>query len=254
MYGGGDKIKEENPNLMKDIQAFLQGLAIEGSEKLRVIDPPKKDNSNRGAFTKPHILLLQYGSPALRALILWFQTFAFQIEGRKIAFSAVRFDITVRPWFITDITGQFVDDDPYMMNIANEAIKQHLSKDATFRNHVDGCLAKAEKPRSINERVRDALSTFEIWSMRITDKTKQERIVWQLFAKPIAGDGAEYTAWLNIIKKQRYYIDTAVEIKLAKLKSTKPYDSCAFCNARLTQAKTAPTQRSQTGKALYRKR
>lgn len=28
VYGGGDKIKEENPNLMKDIQAFLQGLVI----------------------------------------------------------------------------------------------------------------------------------------------------------------------------------------------------------------------------------
>ncbi|KAL4255511.1 hypothetical protein AB1N83_014248 [Pleurotus pulmonarius] len=240
VYGGGDKIKEENPNLMKDIQTFLQGLAIEGSEKLRVIDPPKKDGSNRGAYAKPHILLLQYGSPGLRAFILWFQTFAFQIEGRKIAFSAVRFDISVRPWFITDITGQFVDDDPHMMNIATEVIKQHLSKDTGFRNHVDGCLAKIEKPRSINDRVRDALSTFEIWSMHITDKAKQERVVWQLFAKPIAGDGAEYTEWLRIIKSQRYFIDTAVEIKLAKLKSTKPYDSCAFCKCETHASEDCP--------------
>ncbi|KAF9491974.1 hypothetical protein BDN71DRAFT_1509878 [Pleurotus eryngii] len=250
---GGDKIKEENPNLMKDIQSFLQGLAIEGAEKLRVIDPSKKDESNRGTFAKPHILLLQYGSNKLWAFILWFQTFMFQIEGRKTAFSAIRFDIDVHSWFITDIMGQFVEDDPHMMSMALEAIKQTLYMNTKFRNHVDGCLAKIEKPRPINDRVRDALSTFELWSMNIMNKAKQEQVVWQLFAKPIAGDGLEYTEWLYIIKGQHYFIDTALEIKLAKIKSAKPYDSCAFCKCKTHTSEDCPYPKVEDWKGPIQK-
>lgn len=65
--------------------------------------------------------------------------------------------------------------------------------------------------------------------MSITNKAKQEQVVWQLFAKLIAGDRLEYMEWLRIIKGQHYFIDTALEIKLAKVRGAKPYDSCAFC-------------------------
>ncbi|KAJ8690309.1 hypothetical protein PTI98_011744 [Pleurotus ostreatus] len=232
IYGGGNKIKEENPSLMADIQGFLQGLSIEGSERLRVVDPPKQDNEKKGEFAKPHILLLKNGSPKLRAYLTWYQTFAFQTEGRRIAFSALPFDANVRPWFIADITGQAVTDDPAAVHEGLLAITQSLSADTEFRNHVDACLAKVELPRSIDERVRGALSTFEIHSMRVTNKEKKEVIVWQLYANPIAGNGQEYKEWLTIITSRRYVIDEIDEIFM-RTKTLKPYDSCAFCKSEI---------------------
>lgn len=229
VYGGGNRVKEENPDLMKDIESFLKGLTIEGSERLRVVDPPKSDKASRGEFARPHILLLQDGSPKLRTFILWYQTFAFQIEGRKIAFSALRFDENVRPWFIADITGQVVDDDPNTMTEGLRAITNLLTKDTAFRNHVDACLARTEKPRPIDQRVNDVLNTFELHSMRVTNKEKKETLVWQLFANPIASNGKEYTEWLDIIKSQRYVVDTIHELVLTQSKTDRPYDSCAFC-------------------------
>ncbi|KAF4596123.1 hypothetical protein EYR38_007497 [Pleurotus pulmonarius] len=146
IYGGGNKVKDENPNLANDIEAFLKGLAIEGNEGLRIIDPPKQDVSNHGEFSKPHILLLQHASPELRAYILWYQTFAFQIDGRKIAFSALKLDPEMRSWFIADMIGQAVSEDPAAIHQGLAALKRVLGADTRFRNHVDACLAKVEPP------------------------------------------------------------------------------------------------------------
>ncbi|KAF7416340.1 hypothetical protein PC9H_002605 [Pleurotus ostreatus] len=230
IYGGGNKVKEENPELTNDIETFLQGLTIAGSERLRVVDPPKRDTDKRGEFAKPHILLLQHGSPELRAYLLWHQTFAFQIEGRKIAFSALRFDANVRPWFITDIVGRAICDDPNAIREGLATITHALAKDTDFRNHVDVCLAKVENPRSIDERVRDTLQSFEIHAMRVTNKEKKDITVWQLYANPIANNGLEYKEWLKIITSRHYIIDEIDEM-FVRYKNLKPYDSCAFCKS-----------------------
>ncbi|KAF7419660.1 hypothetical protein PC9H_002252 [Pleurotus ostreatus] len=230
VYGGGNKIKEENPNLTSDIENFILGLTIAGNKRIRVVDPPKKYTDKRGDFAKPHILLLHHGSPELRAYLLWYQTFAFQTEGRKIAFSALRFDANVRPWFITDIVGRAVCDDPEAIQEGLTTITSALAKDTNFRNHVDACLAKVENPRSIDERVQDTLKGFEMHSTRVTNREKKEITVWQLFANPIANNGLEFKEWLKIITSRRYIIDEIDEMFI-RCKNLKPYDSCAFCKS-----------------------
>ncbi|KDQ22942.1 hypothetical protein PLEOSDRAFT_1087412 [Pleurotus ostreatus PC15] len=239
VYGGGNKVKEENPNLTNDIENFLLGLTIAGNERIRVVDPPKRDTDKRGEFAKPHILLLHHGSPELRAYLLWYQTFAFQIEGRKIAFSALRFDAGVRPWFITDIVGRAVCDDPEAIREGLTTITSALAKDTEFRNHVDACLAKVENPRSIDERVQDTLKSFEMYSMRVTNKEKKETTVWQLFANPIANNGLEFKEWLRIITSRRYIIDEIDEMFI-RSKNLKPYDSCAFCKSEIHPEEQCP--------------
>ncbi|KAF4576934.1 hypothetical protein EYR36_004918 [Pleurotus pulmonarius] len=230
IYGGGNKVKEENPSLADDIEAFLKGLAIEGNEGLRIIDPPKQDVNNHGEFSKPHILLLQHASPELRAYILWYQTFAFQVEGRKIAFSALKLDPEMRSWFITDMIGQAVSEDPAAIHQGLATLKGVLVTDTKFRNHVDACLAKVEPPRPIDERVRDVLDTFEIHSAQVTSREKKEVLVWQLFARPVAGNGIEFNEWRERITSHRYFIDEMYEFS-PRIKDKRVYDSCAFCKS-----------------------
>ncbi|KAF9490622.1 hypothetical protein BDN71DRAFT_1434563 [Pleurotus eryngii] len=170
MYGGGNKVKEENPNLTNNIENFLLGLTITGNERIHVVDPPKKKHGQEG-----------------------------RIEGRKIAFSAHLFDTNVRPWFIMDIVGQAVCDDPEAIREGLMTITPALAKDTNFRNHVNACLAKVENPRSIDEHVQDTLKSFEMYSMRITNREKKETTVWQLFTNPIANNGLEFKEWLRII-------------------------------------------------------
>ncbi|KAF9493971.1 hypothetical protein BDN71DRAFT_1508030 [Pleurotus eryngii] len=98
MYGGGNNVKEENPNFTNNIKNFLLGLTITGNERICIVDPPKRDTDKRGEFAKPHILLPHHGSPKLQVYLLWYQSFTFQIKGRKIAFSALWFDANIRPW------------------------------------------------------------------------------------------------------------------------------------------------------------
>ncbi|KAF9494935.1 hypothetical protein BDN71DRAFT_1560805 [Pleurotus eryngii] len=243
VYGGGDKIKEENPNLMKDIQAFLQGLAIKGGEKLRVIDPPKKTNAQRGDFAKPHILLLQHGSPELRAFILWFQTFAFQIDGRKIAFSAVRFDINIRPWFITNITGQIIDDDPNMMTIAVETIKEHLSKDTAFRNHVNKVLTNREVGQSVLERKIIVLASFSLaFIPRATDEV-EDTPVWQLAGCPVYDNMKDHRQWLKMIRRTDFHIGD-----MKYIRSTTEIIGCVWCKAETHSSEDCPLPRLEDWK------
>ncbi|KAF4571262.1 hypothetical protein EYR36_008591 [Pleurotus pulmonarius] len=223
-------VKEENPSLADDIKAFLKGLAIEGNEGLRIIDPPKQDVNNHGEFSKPHILLLQHASPELRAYILWYKTFAFQVEGRKIAFSALKLDPEMRSWFIADMIGQAVSEDPAAIHQGLAALKRVLVTDTKFRNHVDACLAKVEPPRPIDERVRDVLDTFEIHSARVTSREKKEVLVWQLFARPVAGNAIEFNEWRERITSHQYFIDEMYEFS-PRIKDKRVYDSCAFCKS-----------------------
>ncbi|KAJ8691021.1 hypothetical protein PTI98_010635 [Pleurotus ostreatus] len=221
VYGGGNKIKEENPNLTSDIKDFLRGLTIAGNERIRVVDPPKRDTDKRGSSPSPTSCCFTTDRP------------------NSGPFSALRFDANVRPWFITDIVGRAVSDDPEAIQEGLTTITSALAKDTDFRNHVDACLAKVENSRSIDERVQDTLKSFEIHSMRVTNREKKEITIWQLFADPIANNGLEFKEWLRIITSRRYIIDEIDEMFI-RSKNLKPYDPCAFCKSEIHPEEQCP--------------
>ena len=131
-YGGGKRLLEENPLLAKDIENFVKSFGYAKSENLKIAIPraryPPSDD-----FGKPHTLLLMNPPNELATYLVYQQTFAFETskeEGqKKIAFHALPFDKTVQTWIVTDITGNYVENNDYARMSALATIKTVLSRD-----------------------------------------------------------------------------------------------------------------------------
>lgn len=108
-FGAGTHLTQDNPEMTKDIENFLKSFSFLHSDHLQVACPALRITPKAGIhFAKlfPY-LFLNLHNP-LHHLLLWQQTFAFQMNGWSLALSAFNPDAQARSWVILNFAGSFV--------------------------------------------------------------------------------------------------------------------------------------------------
>ncbi|KAF8219379.1 hypothetical protein L208DRAFT_1340856, partial [Tricholoma matsutake] len=160
-FGASQCLTQDHPKLGKDIETFLKSFSFPGSNHLRVACPTPNINPDPQArFSKPFPYLLINSPAPLSQLLLWQQTFAFQINSQCIAFNAVNIDPQAWSWVILNFTGPFVTPEPSHMVNALHTITTTLINDCTFSNSTNNHLAKQGTGTTTTEWTLMSLSTF----------------------------------------------------------------------------------------------
>ncbi|KAF8222667.1 hypothetical protein L208DRAFT_1522292, partial [Tricholoma matsutake] len=153
LYGREKCLLKENPSLAKDIEHFIKSLGYTTWEGRNVQSPtlnivPK----TQVCFAKPFPYLLLNLPEALHCLLLWQQTFTFQIKcgcNAELALEPRRQPITIIPnlharsWIIVNFTGPYITSEPLCMINALCTITTTLLNDQDFlvttNNHLATC-------------------------------------------------------------------------------------------------------------------
>lgn len=89
-FGAGLHLTKNNPEMTRDIVTFLKSLSFPESNHVQVACPMLRITPKIGVcFAKPFPYLLLNLSEPLHCLLLWQQTFAFQLNGRSLTFNAI---------------------------------------------------------------------------------------------------------------------------------------------------------------------
>ncbi|KAF8228995.1 hypothetical protein L208DRAFT_1288755 [Tricholoma matsutake] len=226
-YSGGKQLLEENPTITKDIEHFIRSLGYQNSETTRVTAPRAKYPPTDD-FGKPHTLLLTNAPRELITYLLYQQTFAFKTskEGgqKKIAFHALPFDKSMQSWIITNISGSYVANNHYARMNALATIKTVLSHDPDFRNTVDRCYAQISSPLDLDGRVEDALSSFHLTTITLSQQGADDREVWQLMARLISSNNNNHNKWTQSIRNAFYLVDHIFPLNTFRI-----IRQCDFC-------------------------
>jgi len=111
-FGAGPHLTQNNPELTKDIETFLKSFGFPDSDHLQVANPAPRITPKAGTcFVKLFPYLLLNPPDPLHHLLLWQQTFAFQLNGQSLAFSTINPDAQARSWVILNFAGSFVTPD-----------------------------------------------------------------------------------------------------------------------------------------------
>ncbi|KAJ8507941.1 hypothetical protein ONZ45_g9746 [Pleurotus djamor] len=226
IFGAGDALRSEIPRLTPLVETFVKSLCDPTMMHPKVADPPKQFPNASSEWGKPHILLCWDMEAELRDYLLWFQTFAFQLNGHKIAFSALSLDESIHSWYVCDFSSTYIDGNPNTRAKVKQCIIATLRDDPQFRNIVDTCVGTLD-PRfaNLDERLDATFQTFTLYDVEISEDVH----IIQLFAEPIANNGQMHSEWIRIITSQRYIIDlTELQVQ-TKAKKNRLYDSCTFC-------------------------
>ncbi|KAJ8508435.1 hypothetical protein ONZ45_g9283 [Pleurotus djamor] len=226
VHGAGDALRSENPRLAPDVQIFIRSLCDPGMQPPKVTEPPKENKDSSSEWGKPHILLCREAAPELREYLLWFQTFAFEANGRRIAVSALPLDEGIHSWYICDLSSTYIDGEEETRLNVRRAIVNTLKVNPQFRNFVDSCVGTLD-PRfpTLDDRVNRTLQTFKVYEVELAQDVR----ILQLFAEPIAIDGKTHSTWIELITTQRYIVDfTELQVQ-TKLQKNRLYESCTFC-------------------------
>ena len=82
-FEAGPHLTQDNPKMSRDIESFLKSLGFPGSNHLQVACPtPNIVPKTQAHFAKPFPYLLLNLPEALHCLLLWQQTFTFQISNK----------------------------------------------------------------------------------------------------------------------------------------------------------------------------
>ncbi|KAJ8473797.1 hypothetical protein ONZ45_g16165 [Pleurotus djamor] len=224
IFGAGDALRAENPLLIRHVQSFIKSLCAPGMPEPEVADPPKFNPQASSEWGKPHVYILSDISNDLRDYLLWFQTFAFQIQNFRIAISALPLDENIYPWYICDFYSLYIDGEQRTRDNVMRTIKNTLKTNADFRNLVDTCVGMLDtRFANLDQRVEATLRTFEFVQVALED----DIYVLQLYAEPIAIDAATHNRWINIITHQRYFVSMN-KLKV-QTRDDRMYMSCRFC-------------------------
>ena len=89
-YGAGHHLNQSQPSLSNDLETFLKSFGFPGSDRLHVAHTLPNITPKPGThFAKPFPYLLLHSPEPLHHLLLWQQTFVFQLNGRRLAFNVI---------------------------------------------------------------------------------------------------------------------------------------------------------------------
>ncbi|KAF8225235.1 hypothetical protein L208DRAFT_1307241 [Tricholoma matsutake] len=235
-FGAGSRLTQDHPNLSKDFETFLKSFRFDGSDRLQVTHPtPNLQPDPQTRFSKPFPYLLLHSPEPLHQLLLWQQTFAFQINARCLAFNAVRIDPQARSWVIVNFAGPFVSTAHTHMINTLHTITTTLMDDRTFSNVTNNHLAKMGIGATVMERVLISLSTFRLTFIPRTGGDGSKKPIWQLQGMPVSDNLKDHQVWLRIIRRTTFLVDQVVCLEPDKA----PF-GCIWCKAETHSNENCP--------------
>ncbi|KAG6893241.1 hypothetical protein C0992_010763, partial [Termitomyces sp. T32_za158] len=137
-FGAGSKLYKDQPMLPAHIALFLKALAI-GVNSLEVSKPVWRNKpSNKKDFETPWTLVMSGASQELKDFLIWQQTFAVS---KELTFTVIPFDMTLRSWVITNISGGAVKPGEGPKMVALGSLKKALWENQRFRAIANRILA-----------------------------------------------------------------------------------------------------------------
>ena len=235
-FGAGQRLTQDNPELAKDLETFLKSLGFPGSNHLQVARPtPSVVPPNRARFAKPFPYLLLNAPEPLCRLLLWQQTFAFQINSKHLAFNAVSPDVQVESWVILNLSGSFVTPEQLHMINALRTIATTLMTDRAFLSMTNTQLAKRGIGKTATERAMISISTFRLTFIPRTLEDGIEQPIWQLQGMPISRDLKTHLVWLRIIRRTHFMVNNILSLEPDK----SPF-GCVWCKAETHSSENCP--------------
>ncbi|KAF5376093.1 hypothetical protein D9615_007751 [Tricholomella constricta] len=237
-FGAGNSFYREHPKVNSEVLTFVKSLGIgENLAKLSIAKatPRNKPNARRD-FEKPWTMILSGASDELRDYLLWHQTFAIHPE---LTFHALPFDKDLQSWIIMNISGDAVEDSAEAKTKALGAIKHKLWFTSGFRSLADRLLAALKVPASTAERAYLATTSFDLSYIESNDAQGHKAPIWQLTGKPLTTDPDLHCQFLEVIRRQTYYVGLHI------LECEKRLVECVWCKSNTHPAHACPFPKTE---------
>lgn len=230
-FGAGPKLFKASPTLPAKIALFLETLAI-GTNNLDVSKAVWKNRpSGKKDFETPWTLILAGASQELREFLIWQQTFAVSPE---ITFSVVPFNMELRSWVITNISGGAVKPGEDAKQLALGSLKKALWNSQRFRAICNKILADSGIAGGPRERAYRTTMSFDLAFIESHDAQGNPAPLWQLSAMPLTSDYDLHASLkLEICR-------TKVMVGLHYLEMEKRLVECAWCKSDAHPAYACP--------------
>ncbi|KAG6894619.1 hypothetical protein C0992_005383, partial [Termitomyces sp. T32_za158] len=230
-FGAGSKLYKNQPMLSAHIALFLEALAI-GANEIEVSKAVWRNKpSNKKDYETPWTLILAGASQELKDFLVWQQTFAVS---KELTFTVVPFDMNLRSWVITNISGGAVKEGEGPKRIALGTLKKALWENQRFRVIANKILADQGVPGSARQRAHRATTTFDLTYIASQDVNGNSAPVWQLTGKPLTTDDELHAVFkLEVCR-------TRVMVGLHYLDMEKRLVECAWCKADSHPAHACP--------------
>jgi hypothetical protein len=204
-HHGGAKLFSDTIGFTSTLKSFIETIDV----RLRIEDPraikdimvippiPLRTPSKKSIYTSLNIAFIRNTSPNLRDFMLYQQTFAVN---PSLVFSVVPIIPDFRSWVVMTIQSTSIRQDEDVILTHLVEIKAHLATDPGFQEIVDHIYQKKDEGGSTNERILDAMSTFDITYFPLHDDQGRLDPVYVLSAKPIATDDEDHEKWIQAIR------------------------------------------------------
>ncbi|KAF7416339.1 hypothetical protein PC9H_002604 [Pleurotus ostreatus] len=236
-FGAGNRFVRDNPKYAEQAAAFLNSLKGAEANQITVVAPsPQFTPPPRARFAMPFAYVATNIPKEVKDLLIEQQTFAFQVDGRKHAFTAIEVPgETPTSWVIANFTGECVTNNPDKMARALEAIINTLFDDTDIAREANKALAEEGIGGSVLERKAIALSTMSLTHIPRKNELGEDSPAWQLAGQPIHNNHKGHRTWLKAIRRLTFELDD-----MQSISSTADVIGCVWCKAETHSSEYCP--------------